>query len=178
MTLNSVSRYHPNPPFERSATLLHFTDASTTTSTCSTIGLHDLLTTACRCRLADIDVALGLLPKQTSVDSDHNYAFTLRVLPWALFYCICFSFCNLELQILPEFRFTLLDWELNSYMGFLFQLITARVLVESIDFWRNVHGIDSGENFITWTHVVKHEHCYTVTLQELEQLKSMMMGGH
>ncbi|KAI3764165.1 hypothetical protein L2E82_14168 [Cichorium intybus] len=62
---------------------------------------------------------------------------------------------------------------------------------ESIDFWRNVYGIDmspimplakqcafeepsvetiSGENVLTWPHVVKHVDCYTVTLQELESV--------
>lgn len=59
----------------------------------------------------------------------------------------------------------------------------------SIDFWRNVYGIDmsamvplakqcafeepsvetiSGENVLTWPHVVKHVDCYTVTMTELE----------
>ncbi|KAL7606112.1 probable protein arginine N-methyltransferase 6 [Lactuca sativa] len=62
---------------------------------------------------------------------------------------------------------------------------------ESIDFWRNVYGIDmspimplakqcafeepsvetiSGENVLTWPHVVKHVDCYTITLQELESV--------
>ncbi|KAK1390207.1 Ribosomal L11 methyltransferase, PrmA [Heracleum sosnowskyi] len=62
---------------------------------------------------------------------------------------------------------------------------------ESIDFWRNVYGIDmspllplakqcafeepsvetiSGENVLTWPHVVKHVDCYTVTNQELESI--------
>ncbi|XP_030446893.1 probable protein arginine N-methyltransferase 6 isoform X2 [Syzygium oleosum] len=72
---------------------------------------------------------------------------------------------------------------------------------DSIDFWRNVYGIDmsamlplakqcafeepcietiSGENVLTWPHVVKHVDCYTVTLGELESVttrykfKSMM----
>ncbi|CAO2814007.1 unnamed protein product [Amaranthus hypochondriacus] len=72
---------------------------------------------------------------------------------------------------------------------------------ESIDFWRNVYGIDmsamvplakqcafeepsveiiSGENILTWPHVVKHINCYTITLLELEtveakfRLQSMM----
>ncbi|KNA14119.1 hypothetical protein SOVF_110490 [Spinacia oleracea] len=72
---------------------------------------------------------------------------------------------------------------------------------QSIDFWRNVYGIDmsamvplakqcafeepsvetiSGENVLTWPHVVKHVDCYTVTLTELEtaetkfRLHSMM----
>lgn len=72
---------------------------------------------------------------------------------------------------------------------------------QSIDFWRNVYGIDmsamvplakqcafeepsvetvSGENVLTWPHVVKHVDCYTVTLTELEtaetkfRLQSMM----
>lgn len=71
----------------------------------------------------------------------------------------------------------------------------------SIDFWRNVYGIDmspmvplakqcafeepsvetiSGENVLTWPHVVKHINCYTVTAAELEtvatkfKLQSMM----
>ncbi|CAA3009396.1 probable arginine N-methyltransferase 6 [Olea europaea subsp. europaea] len=74
---------------------------------------------------------------------------------------------------------------------------------ESIDFWRNVHGIDmsamlplakqcafeepsietiTGENVLSWPHVVKHVDCYTVTLHELESVssrfkfKSMMRG--
>ncbi|XP_071735822.1 probable protein arginine N-methyltransferase 6 [Rutidosis leptorrhynchoides] len=62
---------------------------------------------------------------------------------------------------------------------------------ESIDFWRNVYGIDmspilplakqcafeepsvetiSGENVLTWPHVVKHVDCYTITLKELESI--------
>lgn len=62
---------------------------------------------------------------------------------------------------------------------------------ESIDFWRNVYGIDmsamlplakqcafeepsvetiSGENVLTWPFVVKHVDCYTVTTQELESI--------
>ncbi|XP_057961628.1 probable protein arginine N-methyltransferase 6 [Malania oleifera] len=72
---------------------------------------------------------------------------------------------------------------------------------ESIDFWRNVYGIDmsamlplakqcafeepsvetiTGENVLTWPHVVKHVDCYTVTISELESVttqykfKSMM----
>ncbi|GMP92273.1 hypothetical protein CsSME_00042567 [Camellia sinensis var. sinensis] len=72
---------------------------------------------------------------------------------------------------------------------------------ESIDFWRNVYGIDmsamlplakqcafeepsvetiSGENVLTWPHVVKHVDCYTITSRELESVttsfkfKSMM----
>ncbi|KAI6669990.1 hypothetical protein NL676_004875 [Syzygium grande] len=72
---------------------------------------------------------------------------------------------------------------------------------DSIDFWRNVYGIDmsamlplakqcafeepcietiTGENVLTWPHVVKHVDCYTVTLGELESVttrykfKSMM----
>ncbi|KAM6545840.1 hypothetical protein CsatB_026576 [Cannabis sativa] len=72
---------------------------------------------------------------------------------------------------------------------------------ESIDFWRNVYGIDMsammplakqcafeepcvetivGENILTWPHVVKHVDCYTVTIGELESVhtkynfKSMM----
>ncbi|KAI5678565.1 hypothetical protein M9H77_09515 [Catharanthus roseus] len=72
---------------------------------------------------------------------------------------------------------------------------------DSIDFWRNVYGIDmsamlplakqcafeepsvetiTGEHVMTWPHVVKHVDCYTVTVQELESImtrfkfKSMM----
>ncbi|GLT54315.1 hypothetical protein SLA2020_275220 [Shorea laevis] len=72
---------------------------------------------------------------------------------------------------------------------------------ESIDFWRNVYGIDmsamlplakqcafeepcvetiTGENVLTWPHMVKHVDCYTITINELEsvttryQFKSMM----
>ncbi|KAJ4832273.1 putative protein arginine N-methyltransferase 6 [Turnera subulata] len=72
---------------------------------------------------------------------------------------------------------------------------------ESIDFWRNVYGIDmsammplakqcafeepsvetiTGENILTWPHVVKHVDCYTVEIDELESIstrfnfKSMM----
>ncbi|XP_059454136.1 probable protein arginine N-methyltransferase 6 isoform X2 [Corylus avellana] len=72
---------------------------------------------------------------------------------------------------------------------------------ESIDFWRNVYGIDmsamlplakqcafeepcvetiTGENVLTWPHVVKHVDCYTITINELESVttrykfKSMM----
>ncbi|KAA8541436.1 hypothetical protein F0562_025399 [Nyssa sinensis] len=72
---------------------------------------------------------------------------------------------------------------------------------ESIDFWRNVYGIDMsamlplakqcafeepcvetimGENVLTWPHVVKHVDCYTITIRELESVttrfkfKSMM----
>ncbi|KAK6146613.1 hypothetical protein DH2020_020482 [Rehmannia glutinosa] len=72
---------------------------------------------------------------------------------------------------------------------------------ESIDFWRNVYGIDmsvmmplakqcafeepsvetiSGENVLTWPHVVKHVDCCTITIHELEtvstrfKFKSMM----
>ncbi|KAI3796405.1 hypothetical protein L1987_39075 [Smallanthus sonchifolius] len=62
---------------------------------------------------------------------------------------------------------------------------------ESIDFWRNVYGIDmspilplakqcafeepsvetiSGENVLTWPHVVKHVDCYTITIKELESV--------
>ncbi|CAN6549905.1 unnamed protein product [Malus baccata var. baccata] len=74
---------------------------------------------------------------------------------------------------------------------------------ESIDFWRNVYGIDMsamlplakqcafeepsvetivGENVLTWPHVVKHVDCHTVTHHELESVtanykfKSMMRG--
>lgn len=72
---------------------------------------------------------------------------------------------------------------------------------ESIDFWRNVYGIDmsamlplakqcafeepcvetiTGENVLTWPHVVKHVDCYTIKIHELESVttrykfKSMM----
>ncbi|ONI32131.1 hypothetical protein PRUPE_1G350300 [Prunus persica] len=72
---------------------------------------------------------------------------------------------------------------------------------ESIDFWRNVYGIDMsamlplakqcafeepcvetivGENVLTWPHVVKQVDCHTITLHELESVttnykfKSMM----
>ncbi|XP_057777033.1 probable protein arginine N-methyltransferase 6 isoform X2 [Salvia miltiorrhiza] len=72
---------------------------------------------------------------------------------------------------------------------------------ESVDFWRNVYGIDmsammplakqcafeepsvemiSGENVLTWPHVVKHVDCSTLTIDELETVstrftfKSMM----
>ncbi|KAG8656684.1 hypothetical protein MANES_04G162200v8 [Manihot esculenta] len=72
---------------------------------------------------------------------------------------------------------------------------------ESIEFWRNVYGIDmsammplakqcafeepsvetiSGENVLTWPHVVKHVDCYTIQVHELESVttrykfKSMM----
>ncbi|KAH7569826.1 hypothetical protein JRO89_XS05G0004800 [Xanthoceras sorbifolium] len=72
---------------------------------------------------------------------------------------------------------------------------------ESIDFWRNVYGIDmsammplakqcafeepcvetiSGENVLTWPHVVKHVDCYSIQIEELESIitsfnfKSMM----
>ncbi|KAI3986353.1 hypothetical protein MKX01_002198 [Papaver californicum] len=62
---------------------------------------------------------------------------------------------------------------------------------ESIDFWKNVYGIDmsamlplakqcafeepsvetiTGENVLTWPFVVKHVDCYTVTIQELESI--------
>ncbi|PWA69001.1 Protein arginine N-methyltransferase [Artemisia annua] len=62
---------------------------------------------------------------------------------------------------------------------------------ESIDFWRNVYGIDmspilplakqcafeepcvetiSGESVLTWPHVVKHVDCYTITYQELQSV--------
>ncbi|XP_059656176.1 probable protein arginine N-methyltransferase 6 [Cornus florida] len=62
---------------------------------------------------------------------------------------------------------------------------------ESIDFWRNVYGIDmsamlplakqcafeepsvetiTGENVLTWPHVVKHVDCYTITIRELESI--------
>ncbi|XP_040996975.1 probable protein arginine N-methyltransferase 6 isoform X1 [Juglans microcarpa x Juglans regia] len=72
---------------------------------------------------------------------------------------------------------------------------------ESIDFWRNVYGIDmsamlplakqcafeepcvetiTGENVLTWPQVVKHLDCYTISIHELEtvttryKFKSMM----
>ncbi|KAJ0037418.1 hypothetical protein Pint_23261 [Pistacia integerrima] len=72
---------------------------------------------------------------------------------------------------------------------------------ESIDFWRNVYGIDmsammplakqcafeepsvetiTGENVLTWPHGVKHVDCYTIQIHELESIatafkfKSMM----
>ncbi|KAG6407652.1 hypothetical protein SASPL_130648 [Salvia splendens] len=72
---------------------------------------------------------------------------------------------------------------------------------ESVDFWRNVYGIDmsammplakqcafeepsvemiSGENVLTWPHVVKHVDCSTLTIEELQTVstrftfKSMM----
>ncbi|GKB38175.1 probable protein arginine N-methyltransferase 6 [Tanacetum coccineum] len=62
---------------------------------------------------------------------------------------------------------------------------------ESIDFWRNVYGIDmspilplakqcafeepcveliSGESVLTWPNVVKHVDCYTITYQELQSI--------
>nr|XP_027097884.1 probable protein arginine N-methyltransferase 6 isoform X1 [Coffea arabica]XP_027097885.1 probable protein arginine N-methyltransferase 6 isoform X1 [Coffea arabica] len=74
---------------------------------------------------------------------------------------------------------------------------------DSIDFWRNVYGIDmsamlplakqcafeepsvetiSGENVLTWPHVVKNVDCYTVSVHELESIttsfrfQSMMRG--
>ncbi|EYU35549.1 hypothetical protein MIMGU_mgv1a006760mg [Erythranthe guttata] len=64
---------------------------------------------------------------------------------------------------------------------------------ESIDFWRNVYGIDmssmmplakqcafeepsvetiSGENVLTWPHVIKHVDCSTVTIHELESVST------
>ncbi|XP_047323908.1 probable protein arginine N-methyltransferase 6 [Impatiens glandulifera] len=63
----------------------------------------------------------------------------------------------------------------------------------SIDFWRNVYGIDMSailplakqcafeepsvetifaENVLTWPHVVKHVDCYTVTREELESIST------
>ncbi|KAF5761799.1 putative methyltransferase [Helianthus annuus] len=72
---------------------------------------------------------------------------------------------------------------------------------ESIDFWRNVYGVDmspllplakqcafeepcvetiNGENVLTWPHEVKNVDCYTITIKELEsvttrfKLQSMM----
>lgn len=62
---------------------------------------------------------------------------------------------------------------------------------DSIDFWRNVYGIDmsamlplakqcafeepsvetiSGENVLTWPHMVKNVDCYTVSVHELESI--------
>ncbi|XP_024440898.1 probable protein arginine N-methyltransferase 6 isoform X2 [Populus trichocarpa] len=62
---------------------------------------------------------------------------------------------------------------------------------ESIDFWQNVNGINmsamlplakqcafeepsvesiSGENVLTWPHVVKHEDFYTIAIDELESV--------
>ncbi|KAL3635858.1 putative protein arginine N-methyltransferase 6 [Castilleja foliolosa] len=64
---------------------------------------------------------------------------------------------------------------------------------ESIDFWRNVYGIDmsvmmplakqcafeepsvetiSGENVLTWPHVVKHVDCSTITIDQLESVST------
>ncbi|XP_050234500.1 probable protein arginine N-methyltransferase 6 isoform X2 [Mercurialis annua] len=64
---------------------------------------------------------------------------------------------------------------------------------DSIDFWRNVYGIDmssmmplakqcafeepsvetiSGENVLTWPHVVKHLDCYTIQVHELESVST------
>ncbi|OMO98218.1 Ribosomal L11 methyltransferase, PrmA [Corchorus capsularis] len=64
---------------------------------------------------------------------------------------------------------------------------------DSIEFWRNVYGIDmsammqlakqcafeepcvetiSGENVLTWPHVVKHVDCYTIQLHELESVST------
>ncbi|EOX99040.1 hypothetical protein QUC31_014839 [Theobroma cacao] len=64
---------------------------------------------------------------------------------------------------------------------------------DSIEFWRNVYGIDmsamlqlakqcafeepcvetiTGENVLTWPHVVKHVDCYTVQLHELESVST------
>ncbi|KHG01009.1 putative protein arginine N-methyltransferase 6 [Gossypium arboreum] len=64
---------------------------------------------------------------------------------------------------------------------------------DSIDFWRNVYGIDmsamlpvakqcafeepcvetiTGENVLTWPHVVKHVDCYTIQLNELESIST------
>ncbi|XP_076902472.1 putative protein arginine N-methyltransferase 6 [Bidens hawaiensis] len=75
---------------------------------------------------------------------------------------------------------------------------------ESVDFWRKVFGIDmspimqvakrcafeapsvetiSGENVLTWPHLVKHVDCYTVTEKEAESVTSnfkfqSMIGAH
>ncbi|XP_071723246.1 probable protein arginine N-methyltransferase 6 [Rutidosis leptorrhynchoides] len=67
---------------------------------------------------------------------------------------------------------------------------------DSIDFWRNVYGIDmsammplakqcafeeplvetiTGENVLTWPHVVKHVDCYTVQIHELQSITSRYM---
>lgn len=67
---------------------------------------------------------------------------------------------------------------------------------ESVDFWRNVYGIDmsammplakqcafeepsvemiSGENVLTWPHVVKHVDCSTITIDELETVSTRFM---
>ncbi|EEF49634.1 probable protein arginine N-methyltransferase 6 [Ricinus communis] len=64
---------------------------------------------------------------------------------------------------------------------------------ESIDFWRNVYGIDmsammplakqcafeepsvetiSGENVLTWPHMVKHVDCYMIQIHELESVST------
>ncbi|OMO62322.1 Ribosomal L11 methyltransferase, PrmA [Corchorus olitorius] len=64
---------------------------------------------------------------------------------------------------------------------------------DSIEFWRNVYGIDmsammqlakqcafeepcvetiSGENVLTWPHVVKHVDCYSIQLHELESVST------
>ncbi|XP_022725924.1 probable protein arginine N-methyltransferase 6 isoform X2 [Durio zibethinus] len=64
---------------------------------------------------------------------------------------------------------------------------------DSIEFWRNVYGIDmsamlqlakqcafeepcvetiTGENVLTWPHVVKHVDCYTIQLHELESVST------
>ncbi|KAJ4710517.1 protein arginine methyltransferase 6 [Melia azedarach] len=64
---------------------------------------------------------------------------------------------------------------------------------ESIDFWRNVYGIDmsammplakqcafeepcvetiTGENVLTWPHMVKHVDCYSIQIHELESIKT------
>ncbi|KAK2985413.1 hypothetical protein RJ640_007355 [Escallonia rubra] len=64
---------------------------------------------------------------------------------------------------------------------------------DSIDFWRNVYGIDmsamlplakqcafeepsvetiTGENVLTWPHVVKHVDCYTITVLELQSIST------
>ncbi|XP_039018269.1 probable protein arginine N-methyltransferase 6 isoform X1 [Hibiscus syriacus] len=64
---------------------------------------------------------------------------------------------------------------------------------DSIEFWRNVYGIDmsamlqlaklcafeepcvetiTGENVMTWPHVVKHVDCYTIQLHELESVST------
>ncbi|KAH9707382.1 putative protein arginine N-methyltransferase 6 [Citrus sinensis] len=100
------------------------------------------------------------------------------------------------------------DVIISEWMGYmlLYELYMAPVThpdrySESIDFWRNVYGIDmsammplakqcafeepsvetiTGENVLTWPHVVKHVDCYTIQIHELESIattfkfKSMM----
>ncbi|KAK4479688.1 hypothetical protein RD792_015217 [Penstemon davidsonii] len=100
------------------------------------------------------------------------------------------------------------DVIVSEWMGYmlLYELYMAPVshpdrYSDSVDFWRNVYGIDmsammplakqcafeepsvetiSGENVLTWPHVVKHVDCYNITVHELESVstrfkfKSMM----